>query len=85
MFTRAVCWPREAPGFRVGTCGGYAGLEKRTCEPCVPLIFTVTVLLPVPTFAGAGKSEGLFTTLAVCPFGTCTCKNGAPVEGVKST
>jgi hypothetical protein len=48
----------------------YAGFEKRTCEPCVPLIFMVTVLLPVPTFAGtAGKSLLLFTTEAVCPLG----------------
>jgi hypothetical protein len=48
----------------------YAGFEKRTCDPCVPVIFVVTVLLPVPTFAGtAGKSLLLFTTEAVCPVG----------------
>src|SRR5260370_33637804 len=36
----------------------YAGFEKRTCDPWVPFIFVVTVLVPVAAVgAMLGKSE----------------------------
>src|ERR1700730_15926351 len=64
----------------------YAGELNRTTEPCVPVTVTETAFVVVAKVAGlCGKSLELFTTDAVWPLGRCTCKNGAPVEGVKST